>query len=171
MAYKHINRAKKLQPKVKDAKNKFIVVSAIFNVGRYLDDFLNSVVSQRLDFKSNIKLILVDDGSTDESAKIIKKWQRKYPNNITYIYKENGGQASARNLGLEHAGDGFVTFIDPDDFLNRDYFLKVEQAINKYYNNNVAYISCKLTMFLESNNSYQPHPLNFKFSKKQKLLN
>lgn len=170
MAYKHINRAKKLQPKVKDAKNKFIVVSAIFNVGRYLDDFLNSVVSQRLDFKSNIKLILVDDGSTDESAKIIKKWQRKYPNNITYIYKENGGQASARNLGLEHAGDGFVTFIDPDDFLNRDYFLKVEQAINKYYNNNVAYISCKLTMFLESNNSYQPHPLNFKFSKKTEII-
>lgn len=170
MAYKHINRAKKLQPKVKNAENKFIVVSAIFNVGRYLDDYLTSIVSQRLDFKNNIRLILVDDGSTDDSAKIIKKWQKKYPNNITYIYKENGGQASARNLGLEHAGDGFVTFIDPDDFLNRDYFLKVDQAINKYYNNNVAYISCKLTMYLESNNSYQPHPLNFKYSKKTEII-
>jgi glycosyltransferase involved in cell wall biosynthesis len=43
---------------------------------------------------------LVDDGSPDNSAEIIKKWQKKYPDNITYVKKENGGQASARNFGV-----------------------------------------------------------------------
>ncbi|MBX1598443.1 glycosyltransferase family 2 protein, partial [Campylobacter jejuni] len=99
----------------------------VYNVEKYLDDFFKSIINQRLDFKSNIYLICVDDGSTDNSANIIKKYQKKYPKNITYLYKENGGQASSRNLGLKYLKENdlnifWVTFTDPDDFLDRDYF-------------------------------------------------
>ena len=77
--------------------NSFTVISAVYNVEKYLDDYFRSLVNQSLSFKNHIYLIIVDDGSTDSSADIIKKWQAKFPKNIRYVYKENGGQASARN--------------------------------------------------------------------------
>ncbi|ENZ5882084.1 glycosyltransferase, partial [Campylobacter coli] len=69
----------------------YTIISAVYNVEKYLDDYFNSIINQRLDFKKNIFMVLVDDGSTDNSANIIKKYQKKYPKNIVYIYKENGG--------------------------------------------------------------------------------
>lgn len=57
----------------------YTVVSAVYNVGRYLDDYFKSLVNQRLDFKKHIQLVLVDDGSTDNSVDIIKNWQKKIP--------------------------------------------------------------------------------------------
>ncbi|HEG4692299.1 TPA: glycosyltransferase, partial [Campylobacter jejuni] len=115
------------KPKKYQAYNKYAIVSAVYNVEKYLDDFFKSIINQRLDFKRNIFIICVDDGSTDNSAQIIKKYQKKYPKNIIYLYKENGGQASARNLGLKYLKENdlntpWVTFTDPDDFLGRDYF-------------------------------------------------
>ncbi|EOH4508441.1 glycosyltransferase family A protein, partial [Campylobacter jejuni] len=109
---------------------------AVYNVEKYLDDFFKSIINQKLDFKSNIHLICVDDGSTDNSANIIKKYQKKYPKNIIYLYKENGGQASARNLGLKYLKENdlnilWVTFTDPDDFLDRDYFYEVDSFLKK----------------------------------------
>uniref|UniRef100_UPI001F3516D2 glycosyltransferase n=1 Tax=Cronobacter sakazakii TaxID=28141 RepID=UPI001F3516D2 len=90
----------------------YTVVSAVYNVGAFLDDYFESFIRQRLKFKKHIQLIMVDDGSTDNSAEIIKRWQKKYPNNITYIYQENAGQSSARNNGLQHVTTEWVTFID-----------------------------------------------------------
>ncbi|EOK1059916.1 glycosyltransferase family A protein, partial [Campylobacter jejuni] len=119
------NFLKQFKPKKYKAYNKYVIVSAVYNVEKYLDDFFKSIINQRLDFKNNIHLICVDDGSTDNSANIIKKYQKKYPKNIIYLYKENGGQASARNLGLKYLKENdlnipWVTFTDPDDFLDRD---------------------------------------------------
>ncbi|MCO6547653.1 MAG: glycosyltransferase [Gilliamella sp.] len=89
---------------------------------KYLNDYFKSLVNQTIGFKSHIHLILVDDDSPDNSAKIIHEWVEKYPDNITYIHKENGGQASARNLGMDFAKTKWVSFIDPDDFICLDYF-------------------------------------------------
>ncbi len=89
-------------PKKFKGYQKYIIISAVYNVEKYLKAYFNSFIHQRLDFENNILLILVDDGSTDTSASIIKKYQSKYPKNIIYLHKENGGQASARNLGLEY---------------------------------------------------------------------
>ncbi|HEG7018615.1 TPA: glycosyltransferase family 2 protein, partial [Campylobacter jejuni] len=119
------------------AYNKYAIVSAVYNVEKYLDDFFKSIINQRLDFKNNIYLICVDDGSTDNSVQIIKKYQKKYPKNIIYLYKENGGQASARNLGLKYLKENdlntpWITFTDPDDFLDRNYFYEVDKNIKKH---------------------------------------
>ena len=148
----------------------YVVVSAVYNVEKYLNDYFNSLLAQTISFRNSIKVILVDDGSTDGSAKIIKKWVRKYPNNIHYIYKENGGQASARNLGLQYAKGDFVTFIDPDDTLNKKYFEYIDAALGKYYGDNVGYIAGKLIMYIEANYKFTAHPLNNKFGEFSEII-
>ena len=102
MFIKYINFFKKYFPIKYQGQNQFTVVSAVYNVEKYLDEYFSSLTRQSLNFKKHIQIILVDDGSTDHSAEIIKRWQAKFPQNIHYFYKENGGQASARNLGLQH---------------------------------------------------------------------
>lgn len=76
MAIKHSDKISYIKPKKMTGHYQYTVVSAVYNVGRYLDDYFNSLVKQRLDFKKHITLILVDDGSTDNSAEIIKAWQK-----------------------------------------------------------------------------------------------
>ncbi|WP_443090249.1 CDP-glycerol:glycerophosphate glycerophosphotransferase [Basfia succiniciproducens] len=145
----------------------YTVVSAVYNVEKYLDEYFDSLVSQTLDFKKHIQLILVDDGSTDSSAAIIKKWQEKYPDNIHYYYKENGGQASARNLGLQHVKTEWVTFIDPDDFLSPDYFYNVDNTA--FNDTSLNAIVTSLHFYIEATNSIKDtHPLNYRFKQKNK---
>lgn len=164
MAIKHSDKISYLKPKKMEGHYQYTVVSAVYNVGRYLEDYFNSLVKQRLDFKKHITLILVDDGSTDDSAEIIKKWQKKYPSNIKYIYKENGGQASARNLGIQHVETEWVTFIDPDDFINKDYFSSIDEYVVKH--NEVNMVSCKMVVFREDLNCFaDTQPLKFCFEK------
>ncbi|ALR75348.1 CDP-glycerol glycerophosphotransferase family protein [[Enterobacter] lignolyticus] len=148
----------------------YTIVSAVYNVGKYLDDFFKSIVNQKLDFKKHIHLIMVDDGSLDDSASIIQKWQKKFPNNISYIWKENGGQSSARNLGLEHVKTEWVTFVDPDDFLDAGYFYNVDLFLNKNNNKKIYMIGCNVVFFMEKTGIYkETHPLNYKFSKGDSL--
>ncbi|SEP68357.1 CDP-glycerol glycerophosphotransferase family protein [Basfia succiniciproducens] len=142
----------------------YTVVSAVYNVEKYLDEYFESLVNQSLDFQKHIHLVLVDDGSTDSSAAIIKKWQARYPDNIHYYYKENGGQASARNLGLQHVTTEWVTFIDPDDFISIDYFLNIDRFISK--EKNISLIGCPLVFFFEDTHMFRDsHPLKYRFNK------
>ncbi|EMS6540566.1 CDP-glycerol glycerophosphotransferase family protein, partial [Campylobacter coli] len=113
-----------------------------------------------LDFKKNIFMVLVDDGSTDNSANIIKKYQKKYPKNIVYIYKENGGQASARNLGLKYMQENnyktpWVTFTDPDDFLDRNYFYEVDKFLSAHQDDDICMIACNRKIFFEYDKKIQ----------------
>ncbi|HHQ4573361.1 TPA: glycosyltransferase family A protein, partial [Aeromonas veronii] len=165
MAIKHRNKIGYFKPKKMDGHFQYTVVSAVYNVEQYLNDYFNGFIKQRLDFKRHIKLILVDDGSKDNSADIIKRWQKKYPNNITYIYKENGGQASARNLGLEHVTTEWVTFIDPDDFVDSDYFYSTDNELEKLNGKSIAYAACNIVLYNEDSNTFSnKHPLAYKFN-------
>ncbi|EAK2498202.1 glycosyltransferase, partial [Campylobacter coli] len=107
--------------------------------------------------------------STDNSANIIKKYQKKYPKNIVYLYKENGGQASARNLGLKYMQENnyktpWVTFTDPDDFLDRNYFYEVDKFLATHKANDICMIGCNIIFYHEKQKLYKDnHPLNFKF--------
>ena len=146
------------------SNNKYSVISAVYNVGKYLDDYFKSLTNQTLDFREHIFLILVDDGSTDNSAEIIKKWQKRYPKNITYIKKQNGGQASARNIGLDYVKSEWVTFIDPDDFIDFRYFENIDRFIDKNRAYNFALLSTNFIFFYEKSESFKDrHPLRFRF--------
>ncbi|MGF6572920.1 CDP-glycerol glycerophosphotransferase (TagB/SpsB family)/glycosyltransferase involved in cell wall biosynthesis/lipopolysaccharide biosynthesis regulator YciM [Paraburkholderia sp. GAS333] len=143
----------------------YSVVSAIYNVSPYLDEFFKSLFRQTLDFRNCIEFVMVDDGSTDDSARIIKEWQRKYPNNIKYVRKENGGQASARNLGLQHVTGRWVTFIDPDDFIAADYFAEVDEVLAAS-KAPLGIVSCNFIFYFEDDKRFSDtHPMKFRFAK------
>ena len=82
-------------------KYKFSVVIPIYNVEKYLEETIESIINQSIGFEENIQIILVNDGSPDNSEEICLKYKEMYPDNILYIKKENGGVSSARNTGLK----------------------------------------------------------------------
>ncbi|KGI55462.1 glycosyltransferase [Campylobacter sp. MIT 97-5078] len=150
---------KRFKPKKYKAYQKYVIVSAVYNVEKYLDDYFRSIIKQRLDFKKNIIIICVDDGSSDNSAKIIRKYQNQFPENIIYLHKENGGQASARNLGLEYLDNNlsklafaptWITFTDPDDFLDSEYFYNIDNFLCKHKNKDIRLVGCPLILYYEA---------------------
>lgn len=102
----------------------FSIVSAVYDVARYLDDFLGDLDAQ--DHPHDlVEVVLVDDGSTDDSLDRIRTWADRTDLRVTVLTQPNGGQASARNLGLEHATGDWVTFTDPDDRLDPTYLSRI----------------------------------------------
>lgn len=93
---------------------KFSIVVPVYNCENCLDNCIQSVVSQSyLDFE----LVLVDDGSIDNSSKVCDDWAKK-DNRIKVVHKENGGVSSARNEGIRQAQGEYLLFLDADDFVH-----------------------------------------------------
>ena len=87
-----------------------------------------------------------------------------FQKNIHYFYKENGGQASARNLGLQHTQTEWVVFTDPDDYLHPDYFKSVDTQISQHPS--AVTVATNMKFFLENQNAINDsHPLRFRFDK------
>lgn len=99
---------------------KISVIVPVYNVEDYLKECVDSILAQSY---NNFELILVNDGSTDSSYKICEEYL-KQNNTIKLINKPNGGLSSARNAGIEIATGEFLSFIDSDDFIHKD-FLKI----------------------------------------------
>lgn len=108
-----------------DNDYKFTIITAFYNTEGYIADSIDSVINQTLNFKENIQLILIDDGSTDNSREIALGYQRDYPNNILVLSQKNSGPSSARNLALKHAQGKYINFLDSDDRLSSDTLEKV----------------------------------------------
>jgi glycosyltransferase EpsJ len=100
---------------------KISVIVPIYNVENYLEKCLNSILNQS--FK-NLELILVNDGSTDSSENICRKYKKK-DDRVKLITKKNEGVSSARNVGLNEATGKYVAFIDPDDSISDMYFKRL----------------------------------------------
>ena len=93
---------------------KLSVIVPIFNVAPYLRECLDSLVRQTLD---DMEIILVNDGSTDESPEIIAEYQKRYPNWIV-VHQSNQGSSMARNAGMREAHGEYLAFLDSDDFVD-----------------------------------------------------
>lgn len=93
------------------------IVIPVYNVSKYLKKCLDSVVSQTY---KNLEILLVDDGSSDESGIICDTYSRK-DNRVIVFHNENGGVSRARNFGLNKATGRYITFIDSDDYVSCDY--------------------------------------------------
>ena len=104
---------------------KVSVIVPVYNTQEYLTDCLLSLVKQTL---SNIEIIVVNDGSTDGSLGIIQKFAKDYPEKIVVLNKENGGQATARNLGIQHASGEYIGFIDSDDYVHPDMYKEMYEV-------------------------------------------
>ena len=98
-------------------KCKLSIIVPVYGVEKYIDKCLNSLVKQSL---KEIEVIVVNDGTKDNSQKIIDKYVKKYPDKIKSYIKENGGQGSARNYGLKKATGEYIGYVDSDDFVEKD---------------------------------------------------
>ncbi len=100
-------------------QGKISVIIPIYNTQKYLDQCLQSVLNQKY---KNVQIILINDGSTDNSLSIAKKYSENN-DDIILIDKENGGLSSARNAALKYLKGEFTVFLDSDDFYCDDDFL------------------------------------------------
>lgn len=103
------------------------VIVPVYNVEKYLSECIDSVLSQTYD---NYEIILVDDGSTDNSGKICDEYAEKH-DKITVIHKENSGPSKTRNVGLEISKGEYIYFLDSDDYLVSDAFDKLIKTAKK----------------------------------------
>ena len=109
-------------------KIKVSVIVPVYNVEKFIDKCLNSLVKQSL---KEIEIIVVNDGSPDNSQKIIDKYVKKYPEKVQSFIKENGGQGSARNIGIVKAKGEYISFVDSDDWLDLDALEKMYSLAKK----------------------------------------
>jgi len=110
------------------------VIVPVYNVEQYLERCLDSIVNQTL---QDIEIIIVNDGSTDNSLDIVNKFA-EHDMRIKIVTRKNGGLAAARNTGLEHAGGEYIGFVDSDDWIDLDYYEKLYNTAKKY-NSDIAY--------------------------------
>ena len=97
----------------------FSIVIPVYNVAPYLRECVDSVLAQN---STDYEIILVDDGSTDNSPAICDEYAEKY-SQIKVIHKANGGLSDARNFGIKKAQGDYLMFLDSDDFWNRENVL------------------------------------------------
>lgn len=103
------------------------VIIPVYNVKNYLDKCLKSVVNQTY---GKLEIILVDDGSTDGSDTMCDIW-KKNDSRIKVIHKKNGGLSDARNVGISNAKGEYITFIDSDDFIDKDMIEGLVNGVEK----------------------------------------
>ena len=120
-----------MQPKIS-------IIIPIYNTAKYLPKCLDSIINQTY---QNIEIILVNDGSTDNSSKIIQEYAKK-DQRIIIINQKNSGQSAARNTGLKQASGEFISFIDSDDTVDKTF---IEELLSPYLQtHNISLSVCGL---------------------------
>ena len=147
--------------KAKQANKRFVfsVIIPVYNAEEYLEETFACLVNQNIGF-ANTQVILVNDGSSDNSEELCQKLAKKYRKNVTALSQSNKGVSAARNLGLEYAEGYFIGFLDSDDLYSEDYFFEVLKFARQ---NPTINIFTAKTMFFGRTTS--AHPLNYICSK------
>ena len=136
--------------------SKLSIIVAIYNVEKYLDKCLSSLVNQKSDIKYEV--LCINDGSTDNSKSIAEKYVNS-SNNFILLDKPNGGLSDARNYGLKYASSEYVGFIDGDDFVSDDYVEKVMRHIEQ---DNLDILVFGYYQYYFFNNTYEQIDLKIK---------
>lgn len=166
---KFLNFKKKMKRKVYNKENKHYpfkvsVVIPVYNTEEYIQETLDSIYNQSMDFK-DIQIILVNDGSTDGTHDILQRNADLYPENIKYINKKNEGVSIARNTGLESAEGKYINFIDSDDKWGLETFESAYNFLEEHTETDI--VSSRLRFF---DSVVGEHPLNYKFEKEKDVL-
>lgn len=124
---------------MKKKDSKISIIIPVYNRESYIEETLESVLKQTY---KELEVIVVDDGSTDESYKIIKQFAQKDPR-VVYIYQKNNGVSSARNKGLDHATGQYIMFLDSDDLWDDNTLLKCIDKVKQYPDLDLVYFGYK----------------------------
>ena len=135
------------------------VIVPIYNIEPYVNRCVESVVKQTY---SNLEIILVDDGSEDNSPSICDKWKEK-DSRIVVIHKANGGLSDARNAGMKISHGKFYSFVDGDDEISPNMLVRLYKALR----NTESDVSMSRIEKIEACKSYVTR--KYKFDSKQKI--
>ena len=120
---------------------KLSVIIPVYNTEKYIVKCLDSVANQTM---KDLEIIIVNDGSTDNSEKIITQWIENHKNtDAKYFKKENGGLSDARNYGVTKANGKYICFLDSDDYLEEDLYSRLE----KYMEQDIDLIKFKMETY------------------------
>ena len=106
---------------------KISVIIPVYNAEKYLKRCMQSLLQQKFD---DYELICVDDGSPDNCGKMLDEYASIYPQ-VKVFHQKNAGVSSARNLGLDNAKGDYITFVDPDDYVARNYFVTLGDLVSE----------------------------------------
>ena len=150
---------------------KVSIIVPVYNTELYLKECLDSLLNQTI---KNYEVIVIDDGSTDNSLKIIKEYHEKHPKIIKYKSIKNSGVSNARNVGLSMAKGEYIGFVDSDDYIDKDMYLKLynkatleksDIALCGYYKSNGKELElCKMQGNNEFGSSIKKNPELIKYS-------
>lgn len=145
-------------------KFKISVIIPIYNVEEYLEETILSVVNQTIGFE-NIQMILVNDGSPDNSESICLKYKEMYPENVIYIKQENSGVSAARNNGLKYATGEFINFLDSDDKYSLNAYQK---GYEMFECNSQLNLCCFRMKIFDAESRF--HSLDYRFDKGDRII-
>lgn len=148
----------------------FSLIVPTYNVARYLPQFLESLLAQRLPI-TQCELIFVNDGSTDGSGDLIRAWMKEHFPHAVLIEQPNGGLSSARNVGVGRATGRWISFPDPDDVLDPEYLHLVDHFIS--HQDHPPDLLSTHAVFLDDATGVTSdhHPLRFKFAAGNHVVN
>lgn len=146
------------------------LIVPVYNVRDYICDFLDSLTAQGTTLRI-LDIIFVDDGSTDGSCQIIREWQSRTSAHTRLVTKLNGGLSSARNAGLQVAIGKWVTFCDPDDVLDADYFASILRFLRSSRSRSAALVATNILLLNDQTGQVtNRHPLRFKFTEGERVV-
>ena len=137
------------------------VVVPVYNTEQYLAKCLDSVIEARID---GMEILIIDDGSTDESDRIAKDYVDRFPDLIRYYRQKNQGLGSVRNVGLAQAKGKYIASVDSDDTIERGFF---EEAL-LYMQNDIDVIVCDW-MSVGDEKSFETAAIDWVFEKRKKM--
>lgn len=140
----------------------------LYNVEEYFEEAIYSMIKQTIGFKESIQVILVNDGSPDNIEEKCLAYKKKYPENIIYVKKENGGVSSARNEGMKHIRGKYTLFFDADDKWDKNSFKRIFDFFEKHYSEiDVCTCRMKYIGLFEK----KIHPLDYKYKNGSRVVN
>ena len=144
-----------------DLVYRFTLISAMYNVARYLPDYFASLEKQTHGL-DDVQVVLVDDGSQNDDTLAVAERFAATRSNVVVVHKENGGQASARNAGLDVAEGEWVSFPDPDDLLQPSYLASIARAMDHDHDGSSVY-AARVLQWDETNDVIKDnHALGFR---------
>lgn len=145
---------------------RFSVVTAAYEVQPYLADYFAALERQSGFFPETVQVVLVDDGSSDQTLALCRAFQARFPQAVTVLTQPNTGAAAARNLGLSIARGDWVTFLDADDWVEDGYFAAVATRIAAAAAQGQSPVMALARLAVVSEVPDQPappHPLDYRF--------
>ena len=119
----------------------FSIVIPVYNVEKYLDECIQSILQQVNTIDNDCEILLIDDGSTDSSGVLCDAYTKRYPGIVKTFHKKNQGLLATRRYGFKRASGDYIVNCDSDDLLESKMFESVKKTIVKYDNPDIVFIN------------------------------